>query len=248
MALLSLRVVQNSWVSAAAGVLVSVAVIAALYGLWPADVGRLLPDDHPGAGAGAVGHRLWLADHDWRRRRPRYRSARPGRALALVPARPGQLFHRRAPGLCGRGGGAVSGGALAVRLHAARICESEARMDCLGYNVWLHKYIAFLIAGGVAGIAGILFAYYHGFVSPAELSLVQSAEGLLMVIVGGAGSRGRPSGPAWWYSCAISSAPIRSWPWSWASSMCWSCCARRTALFLRAPGQSAEPALRRTAS
>ena len=63
--------------------------------------------------------------------------------------------------------------------------ESEARMDCLGYNVWLHKYIAFLIAGGVASIAGILFAY-HGFVSPAELSLVQSAEELLMVIVGGA--------------------------------------------------------------
>jgi branched-chain amino acid transport system permease protein len=29
-------------------------------------------------------------------------------------------------------------------------------MDCLGYNAWLHKYIAFLIAGGVAGIAGIL--------------------------------------------------------------------------------------------
>jgi len=68
------------------------------------------------------------------------------------------------------------------------IRESESRMDCLGYNVWLHKYIAFLIAGGVAGISGILFAYYHGFVSPAELSLVQSAEGLLMVIVGGAGT------------------------------------------------------------
>jgi branched-chain amino acid transport system permease protein len=68
------------------------------------------------------------------------------------------------------------------------IRESESRMDCLGYNVWLHKYVAFLIAGGVAGLAGILFAYYHGFVSPAELSLVQSAEGLLMVIVGGAGT------------------------------------------------------------
>src|SRR5215470_10119824 len=67
------------------------------------------------------------------------------------------------------------------------IRESEARMDCLGYHVWLHKYVAVLIAGGVAGIAGILFVYYHGFVSPAELSLVQSVEGLLMVIVGGGG-------------------------------------------------------------
>jgi branched-chain amino acid transport system permease protein len=66
--------------------------------------------------------------------------------------------------------------------------ESESRMDCLGYNVWLHKYLAMLIAGGVAGIAGILFGYYHGFVSPVELSLVVSAERLLMVIVGGAGT------------------------------------------------------------
>ena len=61
-------------------------------------------------------------------------------------------------------------------------------MDCLGYHVWLHKYVAVLIAGGVAGIAGILFVYYHGFISPAELSLVLSAEGLLMVILGGAGT------------------------------------------------------------
>src|SRR5262245_48812939 len=68
------------------------------------------------------------------------------------------------------------------------IRESETRMDCLGYHVWVHKYLAVLLAGGVAGIAGVLFVYYHGFVSPAELSLVLSAEGLLMVILGGAGT------------------------------------------------------------
>jgi len=71
-------------------------------------------------------------------------------------------------------------------LHGIR--ESEVRMASLGYNVWLHKYLAVFIAGGVAGIAGILFVYYHGFVSPAELSLVLSAEGLLMVILGGSGT------------------------------------------------------------
>jgi branched-chain amino acid transport system permease protein len=31
------------------------------------------------------------------------------------------------------------------------IRESESRMRTLGYHVWLHKYIGFLIAGGVAG-------------------------------------------------------------------------------------------------
>jgi branched-chain amino acid transport system permease protein len=35
------------------------------------------------------------------------------------------------------------------------IRESELRMRILGYNTWLHKYIAFIIAGGFGGLAGI---------------------------------------------------------------------------------------------
>ena len=68
------------------------------------------------------------------------------------------------------------------------IRESETRMCALGYNVWLHKYLAFIISGSFAGLAGILFAYYNGFVSPSHLSLVISAKVLLMVILGGAGT------------------------------------------------------------
>lgn len=68
------------------------------------------------------------------------------------------------------------------------IRENEARMRALGYNVWLHQYIAFLLAGVFAGLAGVLFAYYNGFVSPSELHLATSAKGLLMVVLGGAGT------------------------------------------------------------
>lgn len=68
------------------------------------------------------------------------------------------------------------------------IRESETRMRSLGYNVWLHKYIAFIVAGIFAGLAGILFAYYNGFVGPSQFHLVTSAEVLLMVILGGAGT------------------------------------------------------------
>ena len=46
------------------------------------------------------------------------------------------------------------------------IRESESRMRALGYNVWLHKYLAFVLAGAFAGFAGVLWAYYNGFVSP----------------------------------------------------------------------------------
>lgn len=68
------------------------------------------------------------------------------------------------------------------------IRESEARMRSLGYNVWLHKYLAFILAGGFAGLAGVLWAYYNGFVSPVEVQLVTSVETLLMVALGGPGT------------------------------------------------------------
>jgi branched-chain amino acid transport system permease protein len=68
------------------------------------------------------------------------------------------------------------------------IRESERRMEVLGYNTWLYKYVAFVLAGAFAGLSGNLFVYYNGFVSPAYLSIVFSAMALIMVILGGAGT------------------------------------------------------------
>ena len=65
------------------------------------------------------------------------------------------------------------------------IRESESRMRTLGYNVWLHKFIGFIIAGAVGGFSGVLWAYYNGFVSPANMELATSVEALLMVALGG---------------------------------------------------------------
>jgi branched-chain amino acid transport system permease protein len=68
------------------------------------------------------------------------------------------------------------------------IRESETRMCSLGYNVWRHKYIGFIVSGGFAGLAGILFAYYNGHVNPGDLGIENSAKVLFMVILGGAGT------------------------------------------------------------
>lgn len=68
------------------------------------------------------------------------------------------------------------------------IRESERRMEVLGYNTWLYKYVAFIISGVLAGLSGNLFVYYNGFVSPAYLSVIFSASALIMVILGGAGT------------------------------------------------------------
>jgi len=68
------------------------------------------------------------------------------------------------------------------------IREGETRMRSLGYNVWLQKYIAFIVSAIFAGLAGGLITYYNGFVNPSDLHLVTSAEALIMVILGGAGT------------------------------------------------------------
>jgi branched-chain amino acid transport system permease protein len=73
------------------------------------------------------------------------------------------------------------------------IRESASRMRTLGYHVWLHKYIGFVIAGAAGGFAGVFWAYYNGFVSPADAELATSVEILLMVALGG---RGTLFGPA----------------------------------------------------
>ena len=73
------------------------------------------------------------------------------------------------------------------------IRESESRMRALGYNVWLHKYLAFVLAGTFAGFAGVFWAYYNGFVSPVDVQLVTSVETLLMVALGGPGTLAGPA-------------------------------------------------------
>jgi len=68
------------------------------------------------------------------------------------------------------------------------IRESESRMQVLGYNTWLHKYLSYVAAGMFASVSGVLWAYYNGFVSPSDLEITASFEAFLMVIMGGPGT------------------------------------------------------------
>jgi branched-chain amino acid transport system permease protein len=73
---------------------------------------------------------------------------------------------------------------LGASLRGAR--DQPRRMRMLGHHVWMVRWIAFIMAGFWGGIAGLLFVYYNQFIHPHSLSLQQSAEALLMVILGGA--------------------------------------------------------------
>ena len=65
------------------------------------------------------------------------------------------------------------------------IRENEGRMRSLGFNTWQHCYVSFILAGLFASVAGVLWAYYNGFVSPTYLDLTASSELFLMVTLGG---------------------------------------------------------------
>jgi len=69
------------------------------------------------------------------------------------------------------------------------IRENESRMQALGYPVYRIKLMAFVISGAFAGLAGALLANHNLFVSPSLMHWTQSANLLIMVLVGGIGLR-----------------------------------------------------------
>jgi len=66
--------------------------------------------------------------------------------------------------------------------------ENEQRVEFLGYDARLHKLIAFSIGGALAGLAGCLFTAWGNFVSPTVFGVVQSAQMIIWLMVGGAGT------------------------------------------------------------
>lgn len=66
--------------------------------------------------------------------------------------------------------------------------DQPRRMSTLGYNTWAIRYIAYLLSGAIAAVAGILYVQIFQFISPHALSLTVSSEAVLMVIAGGIGT------------------------------------------------------------
>ena len=66
--------------------------------------------------------------------------------------------------------------------------DQPRRMQALGWHPWRIRFTAFVVAGFWAAVAGVLYVHYNQFISPHVLALTNSAEVLLMVIAGGAGT------------------------------------------------------------
>jgi len=63
--------------------------------------------------------------------------------------------------------------------------DSPLRAEAIGIDVKRVHWLAFAIAGGICGIAGGLFAFAKGSISPETISVGRSIDGLVMVLLGG---------------------------------------------------------------
>ncbi len=68
-------------------------------------------------------------------------------------------------------------------LRAGR--DSPLRADAIGIDVKKIQWVAFITAGMFAGLAGALFAFSKGSISPESLHVSRSIDGLVMVLLGG---------------------------------------------------------------
>jgi branched-chain amino acid transport system permease protein len=63
--------------------------------------------------------------------------------------------------------------------------DSPLRAEAIGINVKRVHWFGFAIAGAVCGVAGGLFAFAKGSISPETISIGRSIDGLVMVLLGG---------------------------------------------------------------
>ena len=72
---------------------------------------------------------------------------------------------------------------LGMVIRATR--QNELRARFVGYNVWMFKWLAFVISTAVAGLAGGLFAMAQQSAYPDVMSLHASGLVVMMVLIGG---------------------------------------------------------------
>jgi branched-chain amino acid transport system permease protein len=67
------------------------------------------------------------------------------------------------------------------------IRDEPVRMASLGYNVSLHRVVAFGFAAFVASLSGVLYAWWQGNVDPASIDLNSIVALLIVAVIGGLG-------------------------------------------------------------
>ena len=74
--------------------------------------------------------------------------------------------------------------------------SNDDRMHSIGYPTYRYKLAAFVIAGVMCGLAGVLSANFEDFISPDTMFWPRSGDLIFMVVLGGMGTIFGPLGGA----------------------------------------------------
>lgn len=85
----------------------------------------------------------------------------------------------------------ICGSPLGLALRGTR--DNDERMQALGYNTYRYRLVALVVSGTMTGLAGALFAYHSGLIAPSNIGLETSGLLVLMVIIGGTGTKYGPA-------------------------------------------------------
>lgn len=66
--------------------------------------------------------------------------------------------------------------------------ENELRAELLAYDSRFYRLAVFVLGGGIAGLAGVLYASWGGFVEPSVFSLAFAAQLIIWSVAGGVSS------------------------------------------------------------
>jgi branched-chain amino acid transport system permease protein len=70
--------------------------------------------------------------------------------------------------------------------------SNEARSRAIGFSPYPYRLAAFVIAGGMCGLAGALYGNHTNYITPSLMSWQQSGDIMFMVILGGMASTAGP--------------------------------------------------------
>ena len=65
------------------------------------------------------------------------------------------------------------------------IRDEPTRMASLGFNVTLHRTVAFAVGSLIAALGGVLFAWWSGQLSPSDIGLSATIQLLVIAVIGG---------------------------------------------------------------
>jgi branched-chain amino acid transport system permease protein len=91
--------------------------------------------------------------------------------------------------------------------------SNEARTRAIGFSPYLYQLAAFVISGGMCGLAGALLANHSAYIVPAYMDWTRSGELIFMVILGGMASTPGPAFGA--FAFLLLESVLEGWTEHW---------------------------------